>query len=152
MDPLDQISRRKQHLSDRLDALDKRRAVLDEHREKVLAEIADCDAAERVLRNISSEAEQPVTPIDRASRLSLTKIVQDSVASHPNGVRQDELRAYIAEKHGEDVKPTSLATTLQRHKAAGRVINRDGVWFPSDKQSASSGGEASEDKLELMLH
>jgi hypothetical protein len=52
-----------------------------------------------------------------------------AVAMHGNGISAEDVRKYIADQLGMQVRPNHLGMALQRHLRAGRLEQRDLLWF-----------------------
>jgi hypothetical protein len=63
--------------------------------------------------------------------VSLGDATLRAVAAHANGVSAEDVRKYIAEQLGMQVRPNHLGMALQRHRRAGRLEQRDLLWYPS---------------------
>jgi hypothetical protein len=165
MSTLDDIARERQILGERLAKLDTDRAHLAE-------QLAELEAAERVLSRFmranptgrrgrgatssAAETENPGIPAGprrgrqgrrappgaatTAGAVSLGDATLRAVAAHGHGVSAEEVRKYIANQLGMQVRPNHLGMALQRHRRAGRLEQRDLLWFPghSDVTAAAA--------------
>jgi hypothetical protein len=61
-----------------------------------------------------------------------------AVAAHGNGISAEDLRKYIADQLGIQVRPNHLGMALQRHRRAGRLEQRDLLWFPHQSAGADA--------------
>jgi len=166
MSTLDDIAKERQLLAERL-------AKLDGDRAKLADQLAELEAAERVLSRFAQArptvgrrgrpaatagaTTQPTTPAAaaaprrgrrgrraapraaRAGGVSLGEAALRAVAAHGNGVSAEDVRKYIADQLGLQVRPNHLGMALQRHRRAGRLEQRDLLWYPRQ----STGTEAS---------
>ena len=66
----------------------------------------------------------------RAGGVSLGDATLRAVAMHGNGISAEDVRKYIADQLGMQVRPNHLGMALQRHRRAGRLDQRDLLWFP----------------------
>jgi hypothetical protein len=73
--------------------------------------------------------------------VSLGDATLRAVAMHGNGISAEDVRKYIADQLGMQVRPNHLGMALQRHRRAGRLEQRDLLWFP--QHSAGTDGAAS---------
>ncbi|HEY8874874.1 MAG TPA: hypothetical protein VIM52_17730 [Stellaceae bacterium] len=62
--------------------------------------------------------------------MSLGDATLRAVAMHGNGISAEDVRKYIADQLGMQVRPNHLGMALQRHRRAGRLDQRDLLWFP----------------------
>ena len=151
MATLDDIAQERQRLSDRLGKLDTDRARLAE-------QLAELEAAERVLSRFSQARPRhgrrvvaPATPAPaepgrgrRGRRTAATKVAALSlgdatlraVAAQGGGTSAEDVRQYIADKFGMRVRPNHLGMALQRHRRAGRLDQRDTLWYPHQSAAA----------------
>ena len=74
----------------------------------------------------------------RAGGVSLGDATLRAVTAHGQGISADEVRKYIADQLGMQVRPNHLGMALQRHLRAGRLEQRDLLWFARP----SAGAEA----------
>jgi hypothetical protein len=164
MSTLDDIARERQLLGERLAKLDGDRAHLAE-------QLAELEAAERVLsrftrakptagrrgRRAATTAAETQTAgaaeprrgrqgrraapkvAAKTSGVSLGDAALRAVAAHGHGISAEEVRKYIANQLGMQVRPNHLGMALQRHRRAGRLEQRDLLWFPvhSDMTAAT---------------
>ena len=152
MSTLDDITQERQRLAERLAKLDGERARLAE-------QLAELEAAERVLsrfaqaprRGRRAAARAPVAAAPRRGRrarvakpavpplaaLSLGEATLRAVAERP-GTSAVEVGQYLADHFGMQVRPNHLGMALQRHRRAGRLAQRELLWYPHQ----SAGGAA----------
>jgi hypothetical protein len=74
----------------------------------------------------------------RAGGVSLGDATLRAVTEHGQGISAEDVRKYIADQLGIQVRPNHLGMALQRHLRAGRLEQRDLLWFPRP----SAGPEA----------
>jgi hypothetical protein len=74
----------------------------------------------------------------RAGGVSLGDATLRAVTAHGQGISAEDVRKYIADQLGMQVRPNHLGMALQRHLRAGRLEQRDLLWFPRP----SAGAEA----------
>jgi hypothetical protein len=148
MSTLDDIAQERQRLAERL-------AKLDGEREKLAEQLAELEAAERVFARFTqaplagkrrgrrpaiSDAEETAVPrrggrprrpaaARQEGALSLGDATLQAVAAHADGVSADAVRSYLADHFGMQVRPNHLGMALQRHRRAGRLEQRDHLWF-----------------------
>jgi hypothetical protein len=163
MSTLDDIAKERQLLAERL-------AKLDGDRAKLAEQLAELEAAERVLTRFTqarpragrrgrgaatATAKTPAkTPAKtqpknsasasrrgrrgrratprtaaRAGGVSLGDAALRAVAAHGVGISAEDVRKYIADELGIQVRPNHLGIALQRHRRAGRLEQRDLLWF-----------------------
>ena len=70
--------------------------------------------------------------------MSLGDATLRAVAMHGNGISAEDVRKYIADQLGMQVRPNHLGMALQRHLRARRLEQRDLLWFTRP----SAGAEA----------
>jgi hypothetical protein len=164
MSTLDDIAQERQLLGERLAKLDGDRAHLAE-------QLAELEAAERVLarfartkpvaarrgRRVATTAAKPQTsgpaaepsrgrkgrraalkPDAKTSGVSLGDATLRAVAAHGHGISAEEVRKYIADQLGMQVRPNHLGMALQRHRRAGRLEQRDLLWFPGHSEATAA--------------
>ena len=165
MSTLDDIAKERQLLAERL-------AKLDGDRAKLADQLAELEAAERVLSRFTqarptagrrgrpaataAAKTQPRTPASaaaprrgrrgrraapraaRAGGVSLGEATLRAVAAHGNGVSAEDVRKYIADQLDMQVRPNHLGMALQRHRRAGRLEQRDLLWFPGHPAGAAA--------------
>ena len=148
MSTQDDIAQERQRITARLARLDAEQAKLSE-------ELAELEAAERVLSRLSDarprrgrparaqESAAPVAPGQRGQRrrakkgkaakpsLPLGDAALRAVEAHANGISAAEIRDYLARELGLSVRPNHLGMALQRHRRAGRLEERDSQWWVS---------------------
>lgn len=178
MSTLDDIAKERQLLAERL-------AKLDGDRAKLAEQLAELEAAERVLSRFTQArpktgrrgrvaaatvAKAPVAAAAKpgrgrrgrramakvaakatrktaskaartASGVSLGDATLRAVVAHDHGASAEDVRKYITDQLGMQVRPNHLGMALQRHRRAGRLEQRDLLWFPH--QSAGVEGAAS---------
>jgi DNA invertase Pin-like site-specific DNA recombinase len=77
----------------------------------------------------------------RAGGVSLGDATLRAVAMHGNGISAEDVRKYIADQLGMQVRPNHLGMALQRHRRAGRLEQRDLLWY--SRHSAGADAAAS---------
>jgi hypothetical protein len=159
MSTLDDIAKERQLLADRL-------AKLDGDRAKLAEQLAELEAAERVLTRFAqarpragrrgrgaatataktsakTQAKNSASASRRGRRgrraapgpgarpggVSLGEAALRAVAAHGEGVSAEDVRKYIADQLGIQVRPNHLGMALQRHRRAGRLEQRDLLWY-----------------------
>jgi hypothetical protein len=161
MSTLDDIAQARQRLAERLAGIEAERAKLAE-------ELADLEAAERVLSRFAEARPQSggrrrrmteptqsgpaAAPPRRRGRPPATKpaVTPPSlgeatlrvIAAHPDGISAEEVRQCLAREFGMQVRANHLGMALQRHRRAGRLEQRDSLWFAPEE--AGRAGEASD--------
>jgi hypothetical protein len=147
MSTLDDIAQERQRLTERL-------AKIDSERAKLAEELAELEAAERVFSRFTKARPQPVrrgrlaavvekpaaaAPRGRRGRkaaapaavtLSLGDATLKAVGAHGTGISAEDVRKYLSEHLAMQVRPNHLGMALQRHRRAGRLEQRDELWFP----------------------
>jgi hypothetical protein len=163
MSTLDDIAQERQLLGERLAKLDGDRAHLAE-------QLAELEAAERVLarftrakptgrrgrRAATTAAKTPTASAAAEPRrgrtgrraapkagaktggVSLGDATLRAVAAHGHGISAEEVRHYIASQLGMQVRPNHLGMALQRHRRAGRLEQRDLLWFPGHSEGTAA--------------
>jgi len=159
MSTLDDIATERQRLAERL-------AKIDGERAKLAEQLAELEAAERVLSRFTKAKPQPArrgrrsaaaeaktktaataaprrgrrgrraTP--KAARVSLGDATLRAVAAHGHGASAEEVRKFLAEQLGVQVRPNHLGMALQRHRRAGRLEERELRWYPSQSDGAEA--------------
>ena len=132
----------KQRISERL-------TRLDAEREKLSAQLSELEIAERVLARFEGKA---VTPEKRARArpaktapaageerrargnqqvlgVSLNDATLKAVQAHGEGATAAEVLNYLSRKFGMTIRPNHLGMTLQRHRHAGQLENRNQRWY-----------------------
>jgi hypothetical protein len=153
MSTLDDIAKERQLLAERL-------AKIDGERAKLAEQLAELEAAERVLSRFTKARPQPVRRGRRAAAaetktaaaaprrgrrgrpaprqtVSLGDATLRAVAAHGHGASAEEVRKFLADQLGMQVRPNHLGMALQRHRRAGRLEQRDLRWY----QQQSPGSE-----------
>src|SRR5712691_5232041 len=121
MSTLDDIAKERQRLAERL-------AKIDDERAKVAEQLAELEAAERVLSRFTRTRAQPVR---RGRRAAAAKTqAERAVAAHGHGASAEDVRKFLADQLGMQVRPNHLGMALQRHRRAGRLDQRDLLWYP----------------------
>lgn len=151
MSTLDDIATERQRLAERL-------AKIDGERAKLAEQLAELEAAERVLSRFTKAKPQPgrraaaesaaaAEPRRRgrgrraapkAARVSLGDATLRAVAAHGDGVSAEEVRKFLAEQLGLQVRPNHLGMALQRHRRAGRLEQRELRWYPGEPTGAQA--------------
>jgi hypothetical protein len=155
MSTLDDIAKERQILAERL-------AKIDGERAKVAEQLAELEAAERVLSRFTKARPQPArrgrraavakTTADGAAaprrgrrgrraaqktaRVSLGDATLRAVAAHGHGATAEDVRKFLADQLGMRVRPNHLGMALQRHRRAGRLAQRDLLWYPPQSDGA----------------
>jgi hypothetical protein len=145
MSTQDDIAQERQRITKRLTRLDAERAKLAE-------ELAELEAAERVLSRFAGsrprrgrrvrteESAEPAAPRRRQRAKegnvakpspSLGDATLRAVEAHGNGISAEEIRDYLARELGLSVRPNHLGMALQRHRRAGRLDERNSQWWVS---------------------
>ena len=135
LSPLDEIAQERQRIAARLARLDEERATLTE-------QLAELDAAERVLTRLS-RLQPPLAPSlgrrpargrnrEKAQSPSLGDATLHAVEALGSDVSADEVRSYLEHEFGMRVRPNHLGMALQRHRRAGRLEQHDTRWSMSD--------------------
>ncbi len=123
-------------------------AKLDDVRAELTAEIAEYDAAERVLVKIQAVAPSfdPDPDDDRPKKMRIKSLVYEAVhAQQAHGATVDSIIAYGRDKHRVEINRNSVPGTLSRFKADGELVHRsDGKWFPARERAENSGAGAPE--------
>ena len=149
MSTLDDIAKERQLLAERL-------AKIDGERAKVAEQLAELEAAERVLSRFTKARSQPTRRGRRAAaaksttdgaaaaprrgrrgrrtaqktaRVSLGDATLRAVAAHGRGASAEEVRKFLADQLGMQVRPNHLGMALQRHRRGGRLEQRDLLWY-----------------------
>lgn len=141
MASLDEIGQQRQKLAEQL-------AKLDAQREKLAEEVRELEAAERVLARFAkpeggrgrrraraaAPAAAPVRPrraraAQPAAVVSLSEGALRAVRAHPGGVTANTVLDYMKREFGLTVRPNHLGIALQRHRRAGRLEQRDTLWY-----------------------
>ena len=141
MATLNEIAEAKQRISERLARLDADRAKLAEQlneleiAERVLSRFGKVEtvAARRRGRPAKAAPAAPVAPPRPAQPpqgLSLSDAALQAVQRHPEGLSAGDLLDFLTRELGMTVRPNHLGIALQRHRRAGRLDNRDKLWFP----------------------
>ena len=149
MSTLDDIAQERQRIAERL-------ARVDAERAKLAGELAELEAAERVLSRFGQprakagqRGRRALAAADTASAkqrrggqrrgrrgaapakagLALGDAALRAVSANPQGASAEEVRAYLSREFGMQVRPNHLGMALQRHRRAGRLEQRDGRWW-----------------------
>jgi hypothetical protein len=154
MSTLDDISGEKQRLAERLSRIDADRA-------RVVEQLAELEAAERVLSRLeqarpgarrrrgSTATAAPQAPEPRQDRRRRRTVPQSAapslgdatlraVAASGGGISADQIRNFLANEFGMQVRPNHLGMALQRHRRAGRLDQRDALWYPHQGTGAEA--------------
>ena len=159
MATLDEIGQEKQRIAERLARLDSDRAKLAERlseleiAERVLAQFGKGEAAvprrrgrpARTASGGTADRRQRMQRAQSASGLSLSDATLQAVQAHPEGVSAGDVLSYLSQELGMSVRPNHLGIALQRHRRAGRLDNRDQLWYPpqqrrEENQRSAAGG------------
>src|ERR1700687_3692827 len=150
MSTLDDIAKDRQLLAERL-------AKIDGERAKVAEQLAELEAAERGLFRFTRPSRRPARRGRRAAaaetktkpagaaaprrgrrgrraaqksaQVSLGDATLRAVETHGHGASAAEVRQFLADQLGMKVRPNHLGMALQRHRRAGRLEQRDLLWF-----------------------
>ena len=156
MSTLDDIAKERQLLAERL-------ARIDGERAKVAEQLAELEAAERVLSRFTKSRPQPArrgrraaaaaartkgagAAVPRRGRRAAPKSAQVSlgdatlraVEAHGHGASATDVRRFLADTLGMQVRPNHLGMALQRHRRAGRLEQRDLLWYPRPPAGAEA--------------
>jgi hypothetical protein len=158
MSTLDDIAKERQLLADRL-------AKIDGERAKMAEQLAELEAAERVLsrftktrpqlarrgrRAAAAEAKTKTAAaaprrgrrgrraVPKSARVSLGDATLRAVAAHGHGASVEEVRKFLADQLGMQVRPNHLGMALHRHRRAGRLEQRDLRWHPPQSPGAEA--------------
>ncbi len=154
MSTLDDIAKERQLLAERL-------ARIDGERVKVAEQLAELEAAERVLSRFAKNRPQPARrgrrPATAAARtkgaaaqrrgrraapksaqVSLGDATLRAVEAHGHGASATDVRRFLADTLGMQVRPNHLGMALQRHRRAGRLEQRDLLWYPRPPAGAEA--------------
>jgi len=127
---LDEISNEKQRVSEAL-------ARVDSQREKLMGELAELEATERVLARYSkgsgvrrttlARARAAAAPARAGGRMTgkqRSPSLSDQVLALANGKTQREIAAAC-----KGARPNHVGAAISRHKQAGRIEERDGKLY-----------------------
>jgi len=70
--------------------------------------------------------------------VSLGDATLRAVTAHGQGISAEDVRKYIADQLGMQVRPNHLGMALQRHLRAGRLELRDLLWFARPSPGAEA--------------
>ncbi len=71
--------------------------------------------------------------------MSLGDATLRAVAAHGRGASAEEVRQFLADQLGMQVRPNHLGMALQRHRRAGRLEHRDlRWWYPQQSPGAEA--------------
>jgi len=144
MTTLEAIGQEKQRMADRL-------ARLDADRAKLAGLLSELEITERVLsrhvkggpavedrkRGRVAGTAAPTAQRRRAgtavppAALSMGDATLKAVEAHSEGATAAAVLSYLSREFGMTVRPNHLGMALQRHRRAGRLQNRDKLWFCS---------------------
>jgi transposase len=158
MSTMNDLAAQRERLTERL-------ARIDTERAKVAEQLAELEAAERVLSRLSSIRPATGRRTGRPRKAKTAKPARPS-ATHPNaarGVRKpgapklllgdatlravkalgkkataEQIRGYLGKKFGMQVQPHHLGRALQRHRLGGRLTQRDERWSMSRTANGAS--------------
>jgi hypothetical protein len=136
------MGQEKQRISEKLERL-------DTEREQLNAQLNELEIAERVLsrfgkkavgtgkqRRVRLEKTGPAAGRKRRARstqpipgVSLSDATLKAVQSHGQGATAGEVLNYLTRNLGMAVRPNHLGMALQRHRRAGRLDNRNQLWY-----------------------
>jgi HEAT repeat protein len=74
-------------------------------------------------------AAAPPQATEPAHTQSLIDAVLRAVQKHPEGATAKDVLSYLAREFGMTIRPNHLGISLQRHRRAGRLENRDQKWW-----------------------
>jgi len=159
MSTMNDLAAHRQRLTDRL-------ARMDAERAKVAEELAQLEAAERVLSRFSSMKPASGRRIGRPRKAKAGKSAQPAAAraKTARGVRKqgaapklplgdatlravqalgekattEQIRGYLGKRFGMQVQPHHLGRALQRHRVGGRLMQRDQFWSVSQPDNGAS--------------
>ena len=152
MSTLDDIAQERQRLAERL-------ARVDGERAKLVEQLAELEAAERVLSRLTqarppggrrgrrtarveakTETAGPAAAprrrgrgrrlASKAASLSLGDATLRVIGAHGQGLSAEDVRQYLVSEFGLQVRPNHLGMALQRHRRGGRLEQRDTLWYP----------------------
>jgi len=153
MTVLDEIGKERQQISEQLMRLDAERA-------KLCDQLNELEIAERTLRRFGETAvaggertqgrPESTAPAAAAksrarnrqqdTKLSLNDATLKAVQAHRKGASANEILDYLVREFGMTVRLNHLGMALQRHRRAGRLVNRDQRWYlPPSAKSKRSG-------------
>ena len=138
----DEIGQEKQRISERL-------ARLDGERTKLGNQLNELEIAERILTRFGGKAEATETrrrgrPArtaraasgernargrQQAPTVSMSDGILKAVQAHGDGATANAVLNYLSREFGMTVRPNHLGIALQRHRRAGRLENRDQLWY-----------------------
>ncbi|MGB9646281.1 MAG: hypothetical protein WCB44_14315 [Stellaceae bacterium] len=145
MATLDEITKEKQRLGEAL-------ARLDAQREKLISQLSELEATERVLARYStatrarktSSAKMPATGAKAASPARLRQRRRSATTKSAGGSRNspslnDQVIALATGKTQQEItaackgaRPNHVGAAIARHKRAGRVEERDGKLYVTE--------------------
>ena len=161
MSTLDDIAKERQLLAERL-------ARIDGERAKVAEQLAELEAAERVLSRFTKNRPQPAhrgrrpaaaaartkgggaaaprrgrrgsraAPKPKSAQVSLGDATLRAVEAHGHGASATDVRRFLADTLGMQVRPNHLGMALQRHRSAGRLEQRNLLWYPRPPAGAEA--------------
>jgi len=154
---LDDIGWEKQRLTERL-------AQLDVQREKLATQLAELEAAERVLSRFAqpeqggrrrpgrrasaaATAEKAAPRRGRATTRtaaagkgpSISDMVLQVVQAHTEGISAADILKQLS-REGHIVRPNHIGVALQRHRRGGRLEQRDQLWYPAQQSGGAPDG------------
>jgi hypothetical protein len=143
---IDDIAAERQRIAERL-------ARVDAERQNLAEQLAEFDAAERVLSRMAPAApsrrgrrarlaETTATAPGRGSGagrvgrrvrqkpgVALGDATLQAVGVLGNNASAEQIREYLAEHFGMQVRPNHLGMALQRHRRTGRLQEQEGRWL-----------------------
>jgi hypothetical protein len=136
---LDQIGQDKQRIAERL-------MRLDAERTKLSKQLTELEIAERALTRFGGKGvgvekrggmrtatPAGAKPTARGGQLarspSLGEATLKAVQAHAKGASAEQVLKYLSRKFGLTVRPNHLGSALQHHRRAGRLENRDQLWY-----------------------
>jgi hypothetical protein len=122
---------------------------LDAERTKLSNQLKELEIAERALTRFGGKVvalEKPKKPPAAKTAMaagsepaaggggqkksaSLGEATLKAVKAHAKGASADDVLKYLTRKFGLTVRPNHLGSALQRHRRAGRLENRDQLWY-----------------------
>lgn len=110
------------------------------------AELVELEVAERVLERLSADQASEQDVVAREVGSAKKPTIADMVVSFLSEVgpmATPQLLEHMREHWREDLGETTLASTLSRTKAAGRIDQQDGLWLvPVDNGPNRNSGSA----------
>lgn len=136
-----------------IDQIRRRRSELEAQRKAIDSELADLEAAERVvmkmapdvvgrvtqiLPSVSQSAQSALSP--KAKRKTIIREILRGV--YPRGLQAGEIRQIARDMYGTELNPNTLTVTLGRHKEKG-IVRIDGrTWYYIPEEARKPNKEA----------